>query len=186
MKKIFSVVISLLLVFCLAGCEERFDPAPQIKEGEFPFVVEYEMNGERYLIEDALVCTFDGYGINNFAIFGYPTPRSWSMKLKKTGKEHFNITLIDFEDNTESLLVKNRINNWSSLRIYLGSGGYYMGDTDRDKDNPKIEYVEEYTIIPNWLSEIDSTMLSNEELEKYFGIKIIRFEFSEPIENKFE
>jgi len=28
--------------------------------------------------------------------------------------------------------------------------------------------------------------LTNKELEKYFGIKIIRFEFSEPIENKFE
>ena len=186
MKKLFLLLVSLLLVLSITGCEERFDPAPMIMEGEFPFVVEYEMNGERYLIEDTVVCAFDGYEVNNFAIFGYPSSRKWNMTLKSTGKEYHSIVIMEFDPNTESLLFKNRINEESYVRLYLGNGGYYMGDPDDDKSNPIIEYVEHYTIIKDRMGSIDGTTLSNEQLEKHFGIKIIRFEFSSPIENTFE
>ena len=34
------------MIFSLSGCKERYEPAPQITEGKFPFILEYEMNGD--------------------------------------------------------------------------------------------------------------------------------------------
>lgn len=188
MKKFFLLVISLLLVFCLTGCKERFDPAPQITEGEFPFVVEYEMNGERYLIEDTVVCKFAGYtSTNSFAIFGYPSWRVWDESVKSGKEGDFGILLMELEENTESVFVRGRINFESWVFIDYGSAEYYMGDSDKGYDKkPRIRYYEKYYDEDIEMPNSTFTTLTNEQLEKYFGIKIIRFEFSEPIENTFE
>lgn len=37
-------------------------PQPTIKHGQFPFRLEYELNGQRKIIEDTLICEFDGSG----------------------------------------------------------------------------------------------------------------------------
>ena len=37
---------------------------PEIRYGEFPFRLEYEINGERFVIEDTVICEFDGIGWN--------------------------------------------------------------------------------------------------------------------------
>ncbi len=184
MKKLLSIGIVVLMIFCFCGCKERFDPAPQITEGEFPFVVEYEINGQRYLIEDTVVCTWDGYDAsNNFAIFGYPSSREWGESLKSGNEDFLGILLMELEENTESVFVKGRINYESRVFLDYGSAEYYMGDTDGTHyHKPCIRYYEEHNETP----DITFTTLTNEQLEKYFGIKIIRFEFSEPIENKFE
>ena len=83
------------------------------------------------------------------------------------------------------MLVKGRINTEARVILYSGSGGYYLGDPNDKEDHPAINYVETYKISEK-VSYTDLTELSYNQLEKLFGIKIIRFEFSEPIENKFE
>lgn len=172
------------MIFLLSGCKARYEPAPQITEGKFPFVLEYEKNGERYLIEDTVVCTFDGYDMsNNFAIFGFPYLRSWDASLE-SGDES-KTSLIEFEPNTESMLAKGRINTESRVILYYGHGGYYLGDSNYKEKYPYINYSETYKTSDN-TSEVEFTELSFDELEKYFGIKIIKFEFSEPIKNKFK
>lgn len=191
MKKLFLLIISLLLVFSLTGCKERFDPAPQITEGEFPFVVEYEINGERYLIEDTVVCIWDGYDAsNNFAIFGYPSWREWDESLK-SGRDDCpgsdQILLMELEEDTESVFVEGRINYESRVIIEYGTAEYYMGDTDAGLyTKPCIRYYEKYYNEDIEMPDSSFKTLSNEQLEKYFGIKIIRFEFSDPVENTFE
>lgn len=175
------------MMFCLVGCaEERFEAAPRITRGEFPFVFEYELNGERFLIEDTIVCEFEGYDIytNSFATFGYPYSRRWDMSLENGSDE--KRVLIRFEDNSRSVFKKRQINTYSWVSVYFGSADYYMGESDSSKWYPCISYFEEYVVIPRYLSNTKSTELTNEQLEELFGIKIIRFEFSEPIENTFD
>ena len=182
MKKLFSVIIVFIMIFCLSGCEKGYEPAPQITEGEFPFVLEYEINGERHIIEDTVVCKFDGYDLSN------PTPfidyeRSWYAELKS--KDDQKRSILELEENTESLLVKGRINTEARIRLFYGSGGYYLGDPKYADRIPSINYVEKYKTSEK-VTHNEVTPLTNEQLEEYFGIKIIRFEFSSPIENKFE
>ena len=92
--------------------------------------------------------------------------------------------IIDFPNYTESALVDGRINENSRIVLNYGRGGYYMGDPS-DKDNgPRINYVE-ICRTSEKVTHHYSTPLSSEQLEEIFGIKIIRFEFSSPIENEF-
>ena len=170
------------MIFCLSGCEKGYEPAPQITEGEFPFVLEYEINGERYLIADTVVCSFDGYDLSNpFPFMDYS--RTWYESLK-SGQEQKRL-ILELEGNAESVLVKGRINTESKINLFYGSVGYYLGDPEDVERVPCINYVEEYKTSEK-VTHNEVTPLTKEQLEEYFGIKIIRFEFSSPIENKFE
>lgn len=174
---VYRVALSFVGIFSLFE-----DPKlPQITEGEFPFIVEYEMNGERYVIEDTVICYYDGYDTSVWpAKF-----RTWEEELK-SGEEDKRL-IIELEPNIESILVDGRINIESRILLDYGMGDYYMGDIDRfsARDCPCINYVEYFQTGPKTY-EYDATALSNEQLEKYFNIKIIRFEFSEPIKNEFK
>ncbi len=181
MKKAFLIFISCLLLFCFSGCEIGYQAAPQITEGEFPFVVEYEINGQNYVIEDTVVCSFYGYDKTNAFLPYYP--RTWYASLKDNSESVR--TFIELEPDTESVLTKGRINSESRIVLYYGHGGYYLGDPDDSDKGPCINYVEHYYTSEK-VSHSVHTALTNEQLEEYFGIKIIRFEFSEPIENSFE
>ena len=182
MKRLFSIVIVFIMIFCLCGCEKGYEPAPQITEGEFPFVLEYEINGERHIIEDTVVCKFDGYDLSDpFPFTDYS--RTWYQSLK-SGEEQKRL-ILQLEDNTESVLVKGRINTESKINLFYGDGGYYLGDLEDTERGPCINYVEKYKTSEK-VTHSEVTPLTNEQLEKHFAIKIIRFEFSEPIENRFE
>ncbi len=190
MKKYLFIIAILGLIFCVSGCKERFDPAPSITDGEFPFIVEYEMNGETFLIEDSVVCMFDGYNSasNTFGIFGFPSSRKWEEGLKSGNENAFGIWLLDLEENTESVFTEGRINYESRIILQYGSAEYYMDDPDEVlRDEPRIVYYEEYSEPPDHFPiEVQFTALTNQQLEEKFGIKIIRFEFCQPIENTFQ
>ena len=177
MKKILKVFFSIIIVSCVltlfSGCDTR---EPTITEGEFPIYLEYEINGERYIIDDIVVCSYNGIDTT-----GFVPSRSYDVSLKNES----NKTLMDFEDNTESKLTKGRTNEKASIRLHLGNGGYYLGDPDDKDHTPYISYDERYKTEPK-VTYNDVTKLTNEQLEEIFGIKIIRFEFSSPIENIFE
>ena len=174
------LVVVLLLValfFILIGEEQK---PPQITTGEFPFVVEYEMNGETFIIEDTVVCEFDGYDLSALT---FNKPRSWNAYLK-SGEEGKRV-FIELEPNTESVLVDGRINIESRVILQYGTAYYYMGDPCVDGGKPIITYVEYFQTAPKTY-EYTYEELSKEQLEKYFGIRITRFEFSEPIKNEFK
>jgi len=60
-----------------------------------------------------------------------------------------------------------------------------LGDPEDAHRGPKIRYTEKYQTGPKE-STVTGTDLNYEQLEELFGIKVIRFEFSSPIENAFE
>ena len=93
--------------------------------------------------------------------------------------------IIEFDENTESALVSGRVNIESRVHLFYGSGGYYLGDPEDAHRGPKIRYTERYQTGPKE-STVTGTDLNYEQLEELFGIKVIRFEFSSPIENTFE
>ena len=179
---VFVLIIILLfagLFLLLRGEEQK---PPQIVTGEFPFVVEYEMNGENFVIEDTVVCEFNGYDLSALT---FNKPRSWRSKLKSGEKEKL---LIIREDNKPSAIKEGRHNEWAELRVFYGSEEHYMGDpTAKSLTHryPQFIYYETYT--ENGESRYRwGTELTEEDLKKYFGITVKRFEFSEPIKNKFK
>lgn len=180
-KKVIPMVLSILIALFLSACGIINEAAPKITEGEFPFVVEYEMNGEIYLIEDTVVCSFDGYDMSNE--FSFINTRTWHQYLK-SGQEERRL-FIEFEPNTESVLTKGRINTESRLILNYGFGGYYLGDPHYKTKKPCINYVETYKASEK-ASYSMHTEMSEKQLEEYFGIKIIRFQFSKPIKNIFD
>ncbi len=185
MKKTTRLLIIIGVTLCLifwifiikAFIGEKQYP-PQITEHEFPFVVEYIMNDETYIVEDSVVCKFNGYDLSSLTL---NKPRSWTSHLKSGNKEKCNILS---EENQLSKIKKRQHNERANLNIYYGSPEYYMGDPDAwmlVHSEPQIIYYQTYDDHYNW-----GTELTLDEVEKYFGIKVTRFEFSEPIINYFE
>lgn len=150
---------------------------PQITEEEFPFYVEYEMNGHRYILEDTIMCKFTGIHYDSATL---TQRRMWNMSLK-SGNEIRHILFM--EENAPSVLKPKRMNAKAELWLNYGSPEYYMGDFTGK--GASFEYRETWKISEKGTNTED-TRLTPKELEKYFGIKVIRFEFSKPIKNKFK
>ena len=139
MKKILKAFYTIIIVSCVltmfSGCVKE----PVITEGEFPICLEYEIDGERYVIEDVVVCSFKKIDTTSLR------PSRWySASLKYESKR----TLISFEENTESKLIKGRINEESSVLLCIGDGGYFLGDPDEKDRVPYIGYHEIYKTEP--------------------------------------
>ncbi|WP_145051483.1 hypothetical protein [Paenibacillus xylanexedens] len=138
-------------------------PLPKVKYGEFPFRLEYDIDGQRRVIQDTLIVEYDGIGMNE----GNGKFRKWEQRLK-SGKE--NITLL-------------KVNN--SFEIYYppGSARYYMDDledyVEYKHSFPDAEFIERDGEITRY-----GIVYAEELLDKY-QIKLISWEHTQPIENSF-
>ena len=176
---IIIVAIAASLTLALCGCDETQKP-PATEEGEFPFRFVYELNGETYDIEDAVVCKFRGYDYSAW----FTKPRRWDAYLKSgTGR----ISILS-EENVYSVLNPRRLNIEIEVFLDYGRAEYYMEDPNARSFvhcKPQISYRETYRESER-ATISDITALSNKQLEKYFGIKVIEFTFSKPINNTFK
>jgi len=137
-------------------------PSPDVTYGEFPFKLVFEVRGERKEVLDTLICEFVGFGANE----GVGKYRKWDSRFR-SGND--TITLVKTNDNVE---------------VYYppGSCKYYMGDlTEGVTHNP---------VFPGSLvrdkegsSRID--FISKDELFEIYKIKILSWEYSQPINNNF-
>lgn len=137
-------------------------PAPKITHGEFPFRLEYELDGKRAVIKDTLICEYDGIGMDE----GRGKFRQWKGHLA-SGKE--NVTLLKVSDN---------------LEIYYpeGSAEFYMGDKDLPSTNQSFPDAA-FTEIDDGSTSY-GRVSSKELLDKY-KIKLIKWDFTKPITNTF-
>jgi hypothetical protein len=153
-------------------------PAPQVTYGEFPFRLEYEIDGKGIVVEDTVICEYDGIGWNE----GVGKHRKWKSSLSD-GKEY--IVLVEGKNAVP-------VREWKSDEIAVyqeiffnpGVAGYYMGDTEQAKiystTFPDASYFEKY--------EDGSSMsgiISAKELLDRFKIKLLSWDHSQPIENSF-
>jgi len=176
LKPVCIGFVLLLTGIQINSCFDSFyQSPPSTQSGVFPFHFVYELDGIRFDIKDAVVCNYTG-------VEGLLHTRGWTTYLE-SGMDD---TTILQDENVVSVLVPERIN--TTIRVFLdyGSGEFYMGDPNAKSAihaKPHICYIEVYNTTE--YKHTEDTPLTTEQAEKYFGIKIIKFEFSEPIKNKF-
>jgi len=131
-------------------------PAPAITYGEFPFRIEYELNGELIVIEDTVICEFDG-----FELIGPKKIRSWKRRLAGGADE----VVLLFNNYNKKIFCNVK---WA---------GYYMGEFGGNIDNERPDVlIEEGSNV---------RALTASELFDLYGIRLINWEFSPPIVNSF-
>lgn len=136
---------------------------PEITHGEFPFEIVLEIDGVTKTISDAYVCEYDGIGAGSNGKY-----IKWKGYIKSTGEE--DIILV-YEDNQQ-------------ICCSVGSPEYYMNDPDHvqyEKNYPKVFYKK-----PHEMGGVSYGLISESELLAKYKIKIINWNFSNPIENSFE
>ena len=139
---------------------------PDITYGEFPFRLEYEIDGERFVIEDIFIAEFSDIVPNSIAVgSGF---RRWDGHIASTGERRV-VLLVD-----------------GSRRIYayVGDAAYYMNDERWPRREPLTPTVV--------MTEIDDTgrirtlhQTLNREIFEPYNLYIISWEFSDPIESIF-
>ena len=162
-------------------------PKPKIKNGEFPFRLTYELNGETITITDTAICEFDGYGELTEA----GQYREWKTHLKSENdklilKENKTdivwITLLDISETNERDDFGNKI---LELYFFGGNGHYYMGD----ELGGHARSVQGFNYISyryqNDEGKIGHSSLTTDEAFEKYRIRLISWEISEPIQNTF-
>lgn len=178
-RKIFCILsvstILVLLLTCvlpwgsiLIGTMLLEEPAkPQIVQGEFPFTLIYKINGEKKVIEDTLICEFDGIGVDE----GRGKFLKWKSRLAS--------------GSTNIILWAGKGGRGEELEIYYNYAppGYYMGDS-YFKDGNKSNYSD--VVLKKESSDIDEEFISEKKLLQKYNIEIISWNCEEPIKNVFE
>ena len=184
MKKIILYCLIIVLVLSVVVCGYYLSivsgtifslgsnpPEPEIKYGEFPISITYEVDGETKKNEDIIICEYDG--IENFGSGG--RRRKWKCYLK-SGNERLVLLNGELQDTI------------FEISDFYGSPNYYMGEYIYDlitykesmKNDDELNYIE-------WKNGIQrgDIISYNEALER-FGLRIIDIQYSEPIKNSFK
>lgn len=149
---------------------------PDVLYGEFPFTLTYELDGQIQVIEDVIVCEFDGF-INRGTA---GKARKWHTTLK-SGNEQ--LTLLDLRSSKVENELKQTV---LELYFYYGTGAYYMGDTENRlaRDAQNFDWIDyKYQTKDGKIGS--SGYKADEAFEKY-KIRLISWECAPPIENTFQ
>lgn len=139
-------------------------PKPEYTYGEFPFHLEYEINGQRLIVDDKVIVEFDGFGFEGG--IGSDKTTKWKPQTLASGNEE----VILFEDG-------------ESVRIYLA-----IRDEDYNMDD-WIDYSEYNYVFPSVIKEEKlgrgnyATSLSENDLINNYKIRLIDFKYGEPLRN---
>lgn len=159
---VFSIIALPWIILCFGGLSMPNLASPEITYGEFPFILEYEVNGERFVVKDSVFCEYVGTGWNE----GQGKIRKWKHSLS-SGNERISLVITD--DGKE---------------IYYdpGPAWYYMGDSDGASYShsfPNASFIEK-----DGRFTVRGVIKEKELLDKY-SIKLINWEFTQPLENNF-
>lgn len=143
----------------LYGIESEKNYEPKIEYGEFPCKLEYEVDGERYVCSDTLICEYKGYG--------------WYMGFENTDD---NIMILDGTSDLGEYEDKKII----SLYFDIGYPEYHMGLSSGGKpqDFDEVNFI----VFSENTYRVTSHMPAEAAYEK-FGFRFISWECAPPIEN---
>jgi hypothetical protein len=167
-------------------------PKPQITYGEFPFTLIYEIDGERKIINDTLICEFDGFG-GGVSLDKY---REWKGTLA-SGNDSIVLWSGSDVSDVKGLYDFGEVD---LLEVYydIPPAWFYMGDypdnffeahEESFSDVFEYYYVNNYSRV--WFEarhsdgSEDGSSLGDEELYDMFKIRIISWTSAPPIENTF-
>ena len=158
-KKIISSIIAFFCMLSFIGTPKT----PVIKEGEFDFVLTYEIDGETETIEGIYVCKFE-----KIEYFPDGMNRVWSGYIK--GHEHSDTYALK---TTDEDIIK--VNPDLSPEFFMSDPFYKSNEnTDRPKPEPYLYVVAE---------EGENEYLGN--LYEGDDVKIISLVYDEPVENRY-
>ena len=161
-RMVTVIVLITMIMLVLTGCVVKM-PVPEVKEGRFDFSVTYEVNGEEKSYSGVYVCKYDGVYTT---LVG--SGRMWDgyiengdiysvIKIQTIGE--FDICIdMDFDPD------------------------YFMSEPDYYEGKP-----EPYLYAHSYDSETDSYTFVTDPIEIFekYSIKLISYDFAEPIENSF-
>ena len=158
---ILGLIISVLVAGAFNGAF-RSIPKPDIREGEFDFALTYEVDGEEKKIEGTYVCKFDGV---TKALDG--VCRDWTGYIK----DHDNFTDYEIKTTDKGVIM---VNLDISPEFFMSDPNYKLSE---NTDDPK----------PEPYLYIKSGDPANEAFFDYTddNVKIISFEYDQPIENTY-
>ena len=158
-KKLFlpTIILAVAIVLTMiSAVVAGIALKPKVTEGEFPFSITYELDGETVTIKDVYKVQYEKLG-------GYKT-RMFSGEIGNRGK-----------DNTIYVLKKNdsgRVELWTHFYP-----DYLMGDSEYD-------YYDDEAFEPKiYYYDAQETESHDEETLAEHGVKLISFEYPEPIKN---
>ena len=157
---IFVVILTAVLSMFIAKM-----PIPEIKEGRFNFSVTYEINGEEETFSGVYVCKYDG---------AYKTLVGKGVYWKGYVENNDNCGVIPIQTNEDGVIY---------IDLYFVPE-YFMGDPDAilyDVPAPAL-YMVYHSDNPDEASyEADQEILATN-----YGIRIISYDYADPIENTFK
>ena len=160
-RKIFSIIvlIAIIALFC-SGCAKL--PVPEVKEGRFDFSITYEVDGVENTYSGVYVCKYDGIYVTFIG-----EGRVWEGTVENLG--------------TDIAIAVKTVGN---VVIYIDFGldpKYFMSDPEHQGEEPApIIYgqaTDEETGEENFFGD--------EEIYENYGVRIISYEYAEPIENSY-
>ena len=166
MKKIkLSICVVLLTMFTsfLSGCAAVV-LLPKVKEGRFNFSVTYEINGEEKTYSGVYVCKYNG---------AYKTLVGKGVNWEgyvENGEEN---VLIPIHENEDGIIY---------IDLYFVPE-YFMDDPDAilyDVPAPVL-YMVYHSGNPD-----ESSYATEEEVIAKYNVRIISYDYADPIENTFE
>lgn len=176
---LFLIFAYLALPWVIIGVGMHFGsnpPAPEITYGEFPFQLEYEIEGERKVIEDIIICEFDGFEQRGEA----GRYRKWKAYLK-SGMER--ITLL----NTRDLNVADELGKQIlEFYFYFGNAEYYMGDNLDNKQRSAQDFRMVDYLYQTTDGIIGGSALKAEEAYEKYRIRLINWDAPIPLQNTFK
>jgi hypothetical protein len=151
-------------------------PKPEITYGEFPFRLVYEINGQQKVVQDTLICEYAGIGMNE----GRGKYREWKERLASGNQK---ILLLN-TNGASGIVFRKQKTLKQEIYYDPGPAWYYMGDLERGNGYkhsfPNASFSEEYQDGSGPYGNI----LADELLEKY-KIKLISWDYTQPIKNSF-
>lgn len=155
-------------------------PIPEITYGEFPFKLEYSIDGELFQVEDILICCYDGIGMNE----GLGKYRKWESSFA-SGNEmivlYETVGLNELFHEAETLYqVKNEDDFHTAIYFNPGSASYLMGDEGMPSNFPNAEYI-----VTNKGDIIKKGVIRAADLLNNYGIILTEWEISSPLINQF-
>ena len=171
---IIALVIGFIFWFAFGGGALFLPspPKPQITYGEFPISIIYEVDGITKVINDSIICEFDGFELRGEA----GKYRKWKTYLK-SGNER--LVLLQGEDAGVTF----------EISASYGLADYYMGDYSRQSKEAyeTAMTTDRYLGFIQWENGVQTgrSILKDEVLEKY-KLKVIDVQYSQPIENTFK
>ena len=162
---VLGLVAAALIVGSFTGAFITV-PKPEIKDGEFNFALTYEVDGETKVIEGTYICEFDGITRNLDGV-----ARHWNGYIK----DHDDFTSYEIKTTDEGI-IKVELDICSEF--FMADPSYKLSEnTDTYKPEPYIYITSGGDSVDDSANEIFFSLYEGDD------VKIISFEYDEPVEN---